>query len=91
MTMMMCVPGALLGTVRARSHTGVQQVVSNDAVQVGRSRKDLRRDFANARAVQAERRACAQLLDIVLNEIRVRARRARLAAVQAGLDRSRDL
>jgi hypothetical protein len=86
MTMVIGVPGALLSAGRAQPDAGPQQVVNDELVPLGGSRNDTRRDIAHIRAIQAERDAGTQLVDVLLGEICVGVRNARLGTVQAGVD-----
>ena len=91
MTMMLRVPSALFGANRAPAHAGLQQPVNDDVIRPGRSREDPRHEIADLSAIPTERDARAHLRHVGLYEIRVRAGRARLDAVQASVDRRRDL
>ena len=91
MTMMIGVPGALLGTARADTHADLEQAVDDVVVGMGGSRQDPRGDCADVGAVLIERDACAHLFDVLLPEVRVRTRGTRLDAVQASVDRGGDV
>jgi hypothetical protein len=89
--MMRGVPVAFIGAARTRAHARLQQPVNNEIVPMGRSRQGPRGDGAHIRACQAKRGAYRHFGDVVLGEIGVTARRARLDTFQAGIDRRRDL
>ena len=91
MTVMLGVPGALLGADRALPHAGLQQPVNDDVVRLGRPGQDPRHEVAQISAIYAERDARAHVRHVVFHEIRVRARRARLGTAQTGVDRRGDL
>jgi hypothetical protein len=88
--MMRRVPVAFVGAARTRAHARLQQPVNDEIIPMGGSRQDPRRDGAHIRARQAKRDARGQFRDVVLGEIGVIARRARLDTFQAGIDRRRD-
>jgi hypothetical protein len=91
MTMMLGVACALLGAEGALAHAGRQQLANDDVVRLGRPGKDPRDEVAQIGAIQAKRDARPHLRHVGFDEIRIRARRARLDTVQASVDRCRYL
>jgi len=91
MPMVLCVTGALIGAERALADARLQQTMNDDVVGLGRPGEDPRYEAAHVGAIEAERDAGAHLRHVGFHEIRVRARRARLDAVQASVDRRCDL
>jgi hypothetical protein len=77
-TMMRRVPTAFVGTARARAHARLQQSVNDEIIPMGSSRQDPRGGGAHIRACQAKLDARGHFGDVVLGEIGVIARRARL-------------
>jgi hypothetical protein len=91
MTMVLGVPIAFLGTRGARTNAGLEQRAHHEVVPLARPRKNPRRGVTEIDAGLTERDAGSQRSDVVLEEICVRARGAGLDAVEAGIDRRRDL
>jgi hypothetical protein len=90
MTVMVSVPGALFGAVRARTDTSLEQAVGDESVRVSRPGQKSRREAADVGAVQTQPNARTQFADVHLHEIGIRARGARLKTSQAGIDGVRD-
>jgi hypothetical protein len=90
MTMMLRVPGALLGADRALAHAGLQQTMNYAVVRLGGPGEDPRHEAAHIGAIRAERDARAHLRHVGFHQVRVRTRRARLCTVQASVDRRSD-
>jgi hypothetical protein len=69
MTMMLSVPGALLGAERALAHAGLQQPVNDNVVGLRRPGEDPRHEVAHIGAIQAPRDARAHLRHVGFDEI----------------------
>jgi hypothetical protein len=70
MTMVLCVPGALLGADRALANAGLQQTLNDAAVRLGRPGEHRCHEAADISATQAERDARAHLRYVSVDEIR---------------------
>ena len=89
-TVMVSVPGALLGAALAGADASLEQVVDDELVQLRWTRKHSRREIAYVCAGDAQGGAHAEFVDVLLGEVGIRAGGARLNTPQAGVDGRRD-
>jgi hypothetical protein len=82
---------ALLSAARACPDTSLEQAMDDEAIPLSWSRQDPGGDLAQVRAHHAQRDARAHLGDVILSQIRIRARRARLQTSQASINGRREL
>jgi hypothetical protein len=87
MAMMRSVPSALASARRARGNAGLKQRVHDEPVPLARPRQHPRCGVADIGTDLTERNTPAERVDVVLEEICVGARCARLDAVEGGVYR----
>jgi hypothetical protein len=82
---------ALLGAARACPDTSLKQAMDHEVIPPSWARQDPGGDLAQVRARYAQRDARAHFGDVILSQIRIRARRARLQTSQASINGRREL
>jgi hypothetical protein len=89
--MVRSVASAFLGAVGACPDASLKQAMNDVVIPLSWSREDASGDLAQIRARHAQRDTRAHRGDVVLRQVRVHARRARLQTIQASVNGRRKL